>query len=309
MTKGRTPDPNSVRFKVRRQSHTVFATVRLRAPNGVAMFRLVLAPLAAALFWGAALAQTTSATDAAGSGGPICADRPTKSSNACALDTGRWQIEADGLNFTRLKDGGVTTDTWLIANPTVKYGFATNLDVEANLPLYEDIRVKGAAGSVSLAGIGDLYLRLKWQAYTSKDGNTQVGLYPFVKLPTARRGLGNRQTEAGVIVPVNIKLNDQWSIGFAPEADALLDADGSGRHLNTVQTFNVGYTLPHDWTVYAEIWGDWNLDPAGTVRQYSLDFAVARLIGKDLQFDGGVNLGLNRATPDVNLYVGVSRRF
>lgn len=273
------------------------------------MFRLLLGPLAAALCCGGALAQTTAASPASGADAAICADRPTKSSNACALDTGRWQLEADALNFTRMKDSGVTTDTWLIANPTVKYGFAKNLDAEVNLPLYQEVRVRTPAGSQSLDGIGDLYLRLKWQAFTSRDGNTQVGLYPFVKLPTAKRGLGNRETEAGVIAPVNIKLNDQWSIGFAPEADALLDAAGSGRHLNTVQTFNVGYSLPQDWTVYAEVWGDWNFDPSGTVRQYSLDFAVAKLIGKDLQLDGGVNIGLNRATPDLNLYVGVSRRF
>ena len=29
----------------------------------------------------------------------------------------------------------------------------------------------------------------------------------------------------------------------------------------------------------------------------------------NLQFDGGVNFGLNRETPDVEVYVGISRRF
>lgn len=274
------------------------------------MSRFALTLLAFSALSGAAIAQSTTPAPSADTGpSPICADRPTKSSNACALDPGRWQVESDIVNFTRMKDAGVTTDIWLIANPTIKYGVAKNFDVEVNLPLYEDVRVKSAAGSQSLDGVGDLYLRLKWQAYTSKDGNTQVGLYPYVKLPTAKRGIGNREAEAGVVAPINIKLNDQWSIGFAPEADALLDADGSGRHANMVQTFNVGYALPHDWTVYAEVWGDWNFDPSGTVKQYSLDFAAAKLIGKDLQLDGGVNFGLNRATPDVNLYVGVSRRF
>lgn len=240
---------------------------------------------------------------------PICADRPTKSSNACAVDPGRWQFETDIANGTFQHQDGVTTDTWLAPNPTLKYGVAKDLDVEAGMALLESVRTHDAGGTRTLGGVGDLYLRLKWAAYTSNDGNAQAGLYPFVKLPTARRGVGNGATEAGVIAPVNIKLSEQWQIGFAPEIDALLDANGSGRHANVIQTLNVGYTLPHDWTVYAEVWGDWNFDPVRTTRQYSLDFAVAKLIGKDVQLDAGVNLGLNHDTPGVNLYLGIARRF
>lgn len=275
------------------------------------MSRFLLSVLTASAISGAAYAQSAAPTAPTLDPGPsaICTDRPTKSSNACTVDPGRWQVESDVVNYTRTKDAGVTTEVWLAPNPTLKYGLAKNFDIEANMALYEDVKVKSAAGSQSLDGIGDLYLRLKWLAYTSKDGNTQVGIYPYVKLPTAKRGIGNRETEAGVIAPINIKLNDQWSIGFAPEADALLDSNGSGRHFNTAQTFNVGYSLPNDWTVYGELWGDWNFDPAGTVKQASLDFGVAKLIGKNLQLDGGVNFGLNHATPDVNVYVGVSRRF
>ena len=262
--------------------------------------------LAGSALAGAAHAQTT-APDPGPS--PICADRPTKSSNACSVDAGRWQLETDIANGTFQHLDGVTNDTWLGPNPTLKYGLAKNLDVEGGMALYENVRVHSTAGTQTLNGIGDLYLRLKWTGYTSKDGNTVIGLYPYVKLPTAKRGIGNGETEAGVIAPVNIKLNDQWSIGFAPEADALLDSSGPGRHFNTVQTFNVGYSLPQDWTLYAEVWGDWNFDPAGTAKQYSLDFAVAKLVGKDLQLDAGVNFGLNHTTPGVNVYAGVSRRF
>jgi len=36
---------------------------------------------------------------------------------------------------------------------------------------------------------------------------------------------------------------------------------------------------------------------------------AAWLADNDTQLDGGVNLGLNRATPDVEIYFGMSRRF
>ena len=50
-------------------------------------------------------------------------------------------------------------------------------------------------------------------------------------------------------------------------------------------------------------------DPSGTIREASADGVVAYLLNNDLQLDAGANIGLNRATPDVELYGGVSVRF
>jgi hypothetical protein len=36
---------------------------------------------------------------------------------------------------------------------------------------------------------------------------------------------------------------------------------------------------------------------------------VAYLLNKEVQVDAGANFGLNRQTPDVELYAGVSKRF
>ena len=61
----------------------------------------------------------------------------------------------------------------------------------------------------------------------------------------------------------------------------------------------------------AELWCDANFDPSGTVTQGSFDLGAAWIPAKapDFQFDGGVNLGLNKATPGVQAYVGISHRF
>ena len=50
-------------------------------------------------------------------------------------------------------------------------------------------------------------------------------------------------------------------------------------------------------------------DPSGTTRQASADGSAAFLLSNDVQLDAGANFGLNRATPDVELYGGVSVRF
>lgn len=62
-------------------------------------------------------------------------------------------------------------------------------------------------------------------------------------------------------------------------------------------------------TVYAELWTAQNFDPAGTVQQYSADVAVAHLLIPVWQLDAGGNFGLNRNTPDAQVYLGLSTRF
>jgi hypothetical protein len=133
-------------------------------------------------------------------------------------------------------------------------------------------------------------------------------LDPYIKLPTAGGGLSNGAVEGGLVAPMSYDLGAGWSLAMTPEVDALLNGSGNGRHANLVDVVGLGKSFG-PFTLGAEVWTDQNLDPAGTVSQYSFDLDAAWLIGNDTQLDGGVNLGLNRVTPDMEIYFGVSRRF
>lgn len=240
----------------------------------------------------------------------ICTDRPTRSSAACTVEQGHFQYETDLFNGAFMRQGGVTTDTYLATSPTLKYGLTKTVDIEVNIAPYEVVRTHDEfGGGDTLGGVGDLYLRVKWNAYTSADGKLSFALLPYIKAPTARRGIGDGAVEGGVILPINYKLTDKITLTTAPEFDAYKDSVGAGRHLNTAQLINVGYSLPHSVTVYGEIYGDWNHDPVRTIRQYSADAAVAWGLSKYLQVDAGLNFGLNRYTPGVQAYFGVSQKF
>ena len=115
--------------------------------------------------------------------------------------------------------------------------------------------------------------------------------------------------EGGLILPVNYKLNSFLLLTTAPEVDFYKDALGGEHHANTAQLINLAISLPKNFTLYTELWGDWNFDPAGTVRQYSADTAIAYGVTPCLQLDAGINFGLNRYTPGVQAYVGVSQKF
>jgi len=72
---------------------------------------------------------------------------------------------------------------------------------------------------------------------------------------------------------------------------------------------NVSAPVTSRITVAGELWSAWNFEPAGTVELISLDAAATYSVSPRFQVDAGANVGLNRHTPDLELYVGTSVRF
>ena len=238
----------------------------------------------------------------------LCTDRPTKATSACTVPQGMVQFESDIVNWTRNSDSGVRTDVTLYSSPMLKYGLTSSTDVEASITPYETIVTRDPSGRSKISGVGDLYLRVK-QRLTTPDAKAQFAIIPYVKIPTAKLGIGNRKIEGGVVGTGVFSLPDGFSLTVSPEVDALLDSDGNGHHAQFVGALNVSKTLSSTLTASAELWSAQNQDPAGHVGQYSADFALAYLAGPTLQLDAGTNIGLNRATPDVQTYAGISTRF
>jgi hypothetical protein len=244
---------------------------------------------------------------------PLCPDRPSKATGACTVDAGHWQVETDLYDITSQTTDGVTTRTEVFAAPTLKLGLTNSLDVEASIAPWEQVTTHDpATGARSRAGgVGDLFLRAKLNLVGDDGGNVAFALDPYVKVPTAPSSIGNGEVEEGLIAPLTLTLPANLQLSLDPEVDILADAADPGRHINSSAVVSLGYPLTKTITGAAEVWGDWNFDPSGQVDQYSFDLALAWIPAKapNLQLDGGVNLGLNRATPGVQAYVGVSRRF
>jgi hypothetical protein len=243
----------------------------------------------------------------------LCTDRPTKSTGACTVDAGHLQFESDILNVTVARSAGVTTATYLVTNPTLKLGLTNTLDVELNISPYEVVTTNDhSAGAQSrVSGVGDLFVRLKWNLLGDDRGNVAVAVVPYVKIPTARRGIGNGAVEGGVILPVNVNLPRGWSVVIDPEVDLLENTSGDGTHVNTSGLLSFSNAVSKQVTLSAEIWSDVNFDPLGRITQVSADFGIAWIpdFDQNLQLDSGVNFGLNSQTPDAQFYMGISHRF
>jgi Putative MetA-pathway of phenol degradation len=238
---------------------------------------------------------------------PICPDRPGKGTSACTVEAGRWQAELGLADGTFQHRAGITTDVISAGNLLLKYGISDSVDLEAGMALYQAIRTHGLGAAQTAGGNGDLYLHAKWNV--GGNGPLMVLLDPFVKLPTASGPLGNGAAEGGLVVPLSLDLGNGWSLGESPEADLLRDTSDNGYHMSATNLLELGRTLKDRFTLGAEVWTAQNFDPAGTVSQYSADVYAAWLTDLDTQLDAGINFGLNRATPDLELYAGVSRRF
>lgn len=242
---------------------------------------------------------------------PFCTDRPTKGTGVCTVDAGHLQIEADFFNATFDHDHGVSVDTYVYADPNIKLGLGDDTDIEIAFTPYEQVMTRRHGFDDTVSGLGDVFLRLKHNFVGNGGGGLGFALEPYVKLPTASNALGNGDVEGGIVAPLSFALSDVWSLSSAPELDIVEDADGRGYHRNGVLTLGIGRPLSDSVTVAAEVWADVDGDPSGTVKQYSFDVAATwQPPGtRDLQFDAGANLGLNSSTPDVQAYVGISKRW
>ena len=106
----------------------------------------------------------------------------------------------------------------------------------------------------------------------------QLALLPAVKIPTARHALGNGKWEGGLLVPIGYSIpSSPLSIGLTPELDWAADGDGHGHHAAMVQVASLGWQASARLSLSAELWGQWDWDPAGTGKQASADGSVAYL--------------------------------
>ena len=240
---------------------------------------------------------------------PICADRPGKANPSCTMPKGRLQVETGLVDWARDRTSGVRTDELTVGQSAVKFGLTDRLHIEFALAPYVEVRTRSDGARERVSGSGDSGLALKYRM-TNDEGAVQASLYPFVKLPTAKRELGNGKVEGGAALLVDGPIPGSalgWNI--APEIDLIADSDGRGYHLGMVQVVSLGASLAPRLSAAVDLWASWEWDPAGTVRQFSLGPSAAYLVSNNLQLDAGANFGLNRQTPDVELSFGVSKRF
>lgn len=236
---------------------------------------------------------------------PICADRPGKGTGTCTVPAGHWQVETGLADWSLQKSGGARESLLAVGETALKYGLTGRSDIALDVTPWQ----RASAGADRASGFGDLVVSYKHRL-TADDAAVEVAVLPLIKAPTAKHSLGNGKWEGGLLIPIAYAIpGTAFSLGMTPEVDWAADADGRGHHAAMAQVAGFGWQASERLNLSAEIWGQWDWDPARTTRQASADGALAYLLSDSVQLDVGANVGLNRVTPDVEIYGGVSKRF
>ena len=240
----------------------------------------------------------------------FAADRPTKSTSPITVDAGHFQYEIDFFNYLHSNAGGASTRLYTAFDPLLKVGLTNHLDLELQFTGYNwlDQKDPGTGAPVLHAqGAGDLYLRLKANLFGNESGPA-LAIVPYVKFPTANYGVGNGAVEGGVVAPFTYPLPLGLTLLLESEVDVLRNLLDTGHHFSFTQLANLSHPVGKQVTVYAELFSAIGTD-AHTPPVYTVDFAASWQVTPNLQLDAGVNVGLNKDSPNLQLYSGIAQRF
>jgi hypothetical protein len=242
---------------------------------------------------------------------PFCADRPGLGTPACTIDPGHVMVELGALDWTLERDSATRTDTLVAGDLLVRYGLSSTLEAQIGWTAFGHVRERDrATGSIARSnGTGDISVALR-QNLSSPDGSGfSAALMPFVTIPVGGQAIGAGDWGAGLVVPLSYSLSDTIGIAVTPQVEAAVDSDRHGRHLAYGSVVGLSASLSQQLSAALEVQATRDEDPTGhsTETLASLSFAWQPRDG--LQLDAGAVAGLNRNSPDLELYLGIARRF
>jgi hypothetical protein len=242
---------------------------------------------------------------------PYCPTRPGLGTTPCTIAPGRVSVEMALTDWTLSQDSTQRSDTVLIGDTFVRLGLNDMIEAQLGWTPFGHVRTRDKlAGTVDSADrVGDVTLGLKANLRHPDGSGVSIAVQPFVTLPVGRAPLGAGDWGAGVVVPVTFDLSDTVNFATTSEVDAAVNGDGHGRHFAASETLGLGFKLSKALSLSMEGQLLRDEDPAGKTTQALASLSLAWASKDNLQFDVGGVAGLSRDAPDVELYVGVSRRF
>ncbi|MBB5034439.1 transporter [Prosthecobacter vanneervenii] len=239
---------------------------------------------------------------------PLSTDRPDQTESACTVPKGWFQVESNLVSFSRTRQAGERSDDTSFCDFIFKYGVTHNTDLQVGWAPRLLHRSQDA-DSVLIgknSGSGDLYLRMKTNLVGNDEGPYAIALLPWVKAPTATKGLGNQCWEYGLTINQELDIGGGWELGSSIFLSMAV-TDHQTRYFEPAFTIAIGRDLTEKIGFYVETYQGWLTDE-GRYWQSSLDGGFTYMVTPDLKFDVGANWYYN-AQEAINPFVGVSFRF
>jgi hypothetical protein len=209
----------------------------------------------------------------------FCADRPGIGTPACTMAPGRVQVELGLGDWTREKDAEARTDSVELGEALVRVGVTGSMEAQIGWTAFGHVREKDRiTGAVTKdSGVGDVTLAIRQNLRNPDGSGFSVAVMPYVTLPGGGTAIGAGDWGAGLLLPMSFDLGSGLSLevmGEMVEASVLRDED-----------------------------------PAGHATEALAGLSLTWQPSEAVQIDIGLNAGLNRDSPDSEVYLGISRRF
>lgn len=240
---------------------------------------------------------------------PLCPDRPGLDTPACTVDPGHLVVESGIADWSLDRAPGQRTDSFTFGDLLLRYGVAQHAEVQLGWTALGTIRTRAAGSIEHSSGTGDMTVAVRRNLAHPDGSGVAAAIMPYATLPTGGATIGAGDWGAGLIVPLSFSLNDKLSLSLTPEADAAVDEERHGRHLAYGSAIGITTELAESLTTALEFQAVRDRDPDGHSTQALAGVSFAWQPKPSLQLDMGAVAGLNRASPDVELYMGIARRF
>jgi hypothetical protein len=261
------------------------------------------------LAWLAAALLSSAAPAAAEDLREFCPDRPGLGTPPCTMDPGHVSVELGLADWTLERSAGERTGTLQLGEMLVRVGLTDRVEAQVGWTAYGRVAERNAGGRSRMEGVGDVTVALRAN-FAHPDGKGfSAAAMPYATLPTGNGAIGAGDWSAGLLVPMSYDLPHGLQLGFTGRVDAAADEDRHGRHLAYGGVAGLSAELTDSLTATAELAATRHDDPSGHSTELVAGLSAGWMAKPDLQLDAGVNVGLNEAAPDVQLYLGVSRRF
>lgn len=242
---------------------------------------------------------------------PFCADRPGLATPACTMAPGRFMVEFGSLDWVTDRADGVKTEGYSLADLRIRYGIAAATELQVDVPAYRGVLTRDLASGLRqhLHGMGNLTVALRHNFANPGGEGLAWGLMPWVSLPTGRRTVNDAVYSAGLSLPLTREFAEGLSFAWTPEVDWLPNEVGGGHHAVVATVMGLGGALSESVGMALEISATRDGQSTAGRTRYLGGVSAGWQVSADVQLDAGVNLGLNRAAPDTEIYTGVALRF
>lgn len=251
---------------------------------------------------------------AAAQGEPLrdfCPDRPGLGTPPCTIDNGHVAVELGLADWTLERSPDSRADTIEAGQWLVRVGLAGSLEAQIGWTAFGHVRERDRiTGSVArTSGIGDLTVALRQNLVNPDGSGFSAAVMPYATVPTGNEAIGAGTWTAGVILPLSYDVGSGVQLGMTAQVEAAADADRDGRHLAYGAVAGLALPLSDALGVTAEVAATRDRDPSGHSTEWLGGISAGWMVRQDLQVDAGANIGLDPTAPDLQLYLGVAKRF